>query len=54
VEAQLLDPSKINGDNLNKVGYEARRHFRIKKSDYLNDKINELAMNVKNKNIRDL
>jgi hypothetical protein len=29
-------------------------HFRNKKREYLKDKINELAMNSKNKNIRDL
>jgi hypothetical protein len=36
------------------VRYEDRRHFKNKKREYLNDKINELAMNSKNKNIRDL
>jgi hypothetical protein len=36
----LQDPSEINGDNLNNVR--------------LNDKINEFAMNSKNKNIGDL
>jgi hypothetical protein len=46
--------NEINGDNLNNVGHEASRHFRNKKWDYLKDKINELAMNSKNKNIRDL
>jgi hypothetical protein len=50
----LQDPSEINGDNLNNVRYEASRHFRNKKREYLEDKINELAMNSKNKNIRDL
>jgi hypothetical protein len=30
------------------------RHFRNKKREYLKDKINELATNSKNKNIRDL
>ncbi|PNF25074.1 hypothetical protein B7P43_G02032, partial [Cryptotermes secundus] len=30
------------------------RHFRNKKREYLKDKIDELAMNSKNKNIRDL
>jgi hypothetical protein len=29
-------------------------HFRNKKRQYLKDKINELAINSKNKNIRDL
>jgi hypothetical protein len=50
----LQDPSEINGDNLNNVRREAIRHFRIKKREYLKDKINELATNSKNKNIRDL
>jgi hypothetical protein len=50
----LQDPSKINGDNLNNVRREASRHFRSKKRKYLKDKINELATNSKNKNIRDL
>jgi hypothetical protein len=49
----LQDPSEINGDNLNNVRREASRHFRNKKREYLNDKINELATNSKNKNIRD-
>jgi hypothetical protein len=30
------------------------RHFRNKKKEYLKDKINELATNSKNNNIRDL
>jgi hypothetical protein len=50
----LQDPSEINGDNLNNVRREAIRHFRNKKREYLKDKINELATNSKNKNIRDL
>jgi hypothetical protein len=50
----LQDPSKVNGDNLNNVRREASRHFRNKKREYLKDKINELATNSKNKNIRDL
>jgi hypothetical protein len=50
----LQDPSEINGDNLNNVRHEANRHVRNKKRDYLKDKINELATNRKNKNIRDL
>jgi hypothetical protein len=44
----LQDPGEISGDNLNNV-----RHFRNKKREYLKDKINELTMNSKNKNIRD-
>jgi hypothetical protein len=50
----LQDPSEINGDNLNNVRREASKHFRNKKREYLKDKINELATNSKNKNIRDL
>jgi hypothetical protein len=50
----LQDPCEINGDNLNNVRCEARRYFRNKEIEYLKDKINELASNSKNKNIRDL
>jgi hypothetical protein len=50
----LQDPSEINGDNLNNVRHEACRYFRNKKREHLKDKINGLAMNSKNKNIRDL
>jgi hypothetical protein len=48
----LQDPSEINGDNLNNIRHEAR-HFRNKKREYLKDKINELEMNSKNKNINE-
>jgi hypothetical protein len=51
---RLQDPNEMNGDNVNNVRREASRHFRNKKREYLEDKINELAMNSKNKNIRDL
>jgi hypothetical protein len=50
----LQDPREINKDNLNNKSREASWHFRKKKREYLKDKINELAMNSKNKNIRDL
>jgi hypothetical protein len=50
----LQGPSKINGDNLNNVIHEASRHFRNKKRQDLKDKINDLAMNSKNKTIREL
>jgi hypothetical protein len=50
----LQDPSEINGDNLNSVRCEASRHFIYKWGAYLKDKINDLAMNSKNKNIREL
>ncbi|PNF34871.1 hypothetical protein B7P43_G03116 [Cryptotermes secundus] len=50
----LQDPSKINCDNLNNIRRETSRHFRNKKREYLKDKIDDLAMNNNNKNIRDL
>jgi hypothetical protein len=50
---QLQDPNEINGDNLNVI-CDASRHFRNKNREYLKGKINELAMNSKKKNIRDL
>jgi uncharacterized protein YaaR (DUF327 family) len=50
----LQDSIEINGDNLNNVRREASRYFRNKKREYLKGKINELATNSKNKNIRDL
>jgi hypothetical protein len=50
----LQDPSEINGGNLNNIRSETSRHFRNKKKEYRKHKIDELAMNSKNKNIRDL
>jgi hypothetical protein len=50
----LEDSNKINGDILNKLRRKASRHFRKKMREYLKNKINELATNSKNKNIRDL
>jgi hypothetical protein len=50
----LKDSSEINGDNLNNERSQASRYFRNKKREYLKDRINELATNSKNKNIRDL
>jgi hypothetical protein len=50
----LQDPSEINGDNQNNERCEASRHFRNKKREYLNGKINELTTNSTNKNIREL
>jgi hypothetical protein len=50
----LHDPSEISGDNLNNIRREASRHFRNKKREYLKEKINEVASNSENKNIRDL
>jgi hypothetical protein len=45
-------PSEINGDNPNNVRCKDSRHFRNKEREYLEDKINELATNSKNKNLR--
>jgi hypothetical protein len=50
----LQEQNEINGDNLNNVRCEASRHFRNKKGEYLKGKINELAINSRSKNIRDL
>jgi hypothetical protein len=50
----LQDPSEINGGNLKIVSCKASIYLRNKKREYLKDKINELATNSKNKNIRDL
>jgi hypothetical protein len=50
----LQGPSEANEDNLSDVRREAGRHCRNKKREYLKDRINELASNSKNKNIRDL
>jgi hypothetical protein len=47
----LQDPSEVNGDNLNDIRRETSRN---KKREYLKDKIDELATNSTNKNIRDL
>jgi hypothetical protein len=39
---------------MNSIRGEASRYFRNKKREYLEDKINELATNSKNKNAEDL
>jgi hypothetical protein len=52
---QLLQhPSKINFDNLNNIRHEASRHFKNKKKENPKHEINELALNIKHKNIRGL
>jgi hypothetical protein len=48
----LQEPSEINRGDLNNVTHEASRYFSNKKKEYLKDRINELAMNSKSKNIR--
>jgi hypothetical protein len=49
----LQDPGEINRDSMNNVRRAASRYFRNKKRDCLKDKINELATNSNNKNMRD-
>jgi hypothetical protein len=39
---------------MNNIRCEASRYLRYKRGKYVKDKINELAMNSNNKNIRDL
>jgi hypothetical protein len=51
----LQNPSQINdGDNLQNLRCETSRTFRNKKRKHLKDKINELEINNKNKNIEDM
>jgi hypothetical protein len=50
----LHDQKQSNLGNLNKARREASRNFRNKKREYLKAKINELEINSKNKNIREL
>jgi hypothetical protein len=49
----VRDQTEINGENVSSVRHEASRPFRNKKREYPEDKINELVMNSKNKNMRD-
>jgi hypothetical protein len=49
----VVTGSKRN-KQINNKRCKTSRHFRNKKRQYLKDKIDELAMNSKNKNIRDL
>jgi hypothetical protein len=50
----LQDPSEITADNLSYIRCDGSRHFRNNKRDHVKDKINVLATNHKNNNIRDL
>jgi len=50
----IQDPSQSNVGNLNNVRCEASRHFRNKKKEHLEAKIEELETNCKTKNIRDM
>jgi hypothetical protein len=44
----------VNEENLSNVRWEASRHFRNKKREYLKEKINELESDSNNVNIRDI
>jgi hypothetical protein len=44
----------VNEDNLSDVRQETSRHFRKKKREYLDYRINQLESKSKNKNVRDL
>jgi hypothetical protein len=50
----IQDSSSINGDNQNTIKWKASRYFRNKRRKYQKYRINELAMNSKNKNNKDL
>jgi hypothetical protein len=50
---RLLDSSEINGDNLNNIRHETSRDFRNRKREYQKEKIDDISMNSKNKNIRE-
>lgn len=51
--AVVTDPNQSQADNLNNVRRDDSRHFRNKKREYLEGKINE-ETNNKNNNIRDM
>jgi hypothetical protein len=53
-QTPVVTGSKKNGYNLNNVRRKVGKHFRNKRREYLKDRTNELEMNSKNKNIRDL
>jgi hypothetical protein len=50
----LQHSGDINENTLNNEGSVARRHFRNKKRDYLEDKINGLPVESSNKFLADL
>jgi len=50
----VQDPSQSNVDNLNNVRPEDSKHFRNKKMEYLNAKIEDLETNGMLQYIRDL
>ena len=50
----VQSPNPSNVDNLNNIKREVSGHFRSKKKEYLNAKINELETHSDIKNITDL
>jgi hypothetical protein len=50
----LQDPGEANEGNPSNVWREASRHFRNKKREYLEDRINELESDSRNKDITGL
>jgi hypothetical protein len=50
----LQNPNEVKKDILNNIRRGTSRHFWNKKSEYQKDRIDELATNSKNKNIRHL
>ena len=50
----IQDPNRSNVDNLNNIRRDASKYFRNKKKAYLKAKIEELEIDSKIKNIRDL
>jgi len=45
----LQDPNQSNVDNVNNVRHAASRHFRNKKKEYLEPKIDELELTVRSR-----
>jgi hypothetical protein len=50
----LQYPSQINGDNLENLRRETSSTLGKKKREYPKKKLNELEINIKNKNSKDL
>ena len=50
----LLEPNKINSENLDNIRRETSRVLKNKKREYLKEKINDMEVNGKNKNIIDM
>jgi hypothetical protein len=50
----LQNPSHMNDDNVENTRRKLSKHVTNKHQDYLNNKINQLHKNSKNKNIREL